>query len=90
MGRVYLIEHCIYQHNAKMRRQTCEVYITDRLKAINDSVVHAFGGATAKQRYADYLEEMIPKNEAQNERTAEEVISTIFDKIERLNNDESI
>ena len=88
LGRVFLIEHCIYEYNRQQKRLAYEVYITDRLKAINDSVVSFYGGASATKRYADYIAEMEKKPEP--ERTAEQVISSISEKLERIGKNESI
>ena len=65
-----------------------EVYVTDRLHAINASVANALGGQMAKKRYIEILEEM--KGEKAPDVTAEQVISSISDKLERLSNDERI
>lgn len=90
MGRLYLIEHCIYVYNAKQERRAYEIYVTDRLKAINDSVAHVFGGSTAEKRYMDFLESAQPKRATEDNRTAEQVISSISEKLERLGGNESI
>ena len=64
------------------------MYVTDRLKAINDSVAQMAGGNTISLRYIDILDMMA--GEDKPEVTAEQVISSISDKLERLNNDDSI
>lgn len=74
------------RYNRRLEHKAYEVYITDRLKAINDSVAHTFGGASPKMRYYDILEEMSPQKEEEPEKTAEQVISSISDKLERLGN----
>lgn len=89
MGRLYLIEHCVYVYNAKQERKLYEIYVTDRLKAINDSLASFYGGSTTKDRYVDLFESMrnvVPDDS----RTAEQVISSISDKLERLGKDEPI
>jgi len=86
MGRVYLIEHCIYEHNRKQERKAYQIYVTDRLKSINESLANAFGGQVAQMRYIELLEKVM-NNEHQEERTAEEIISSISDKLEGLSNE---
>lgn len=83
MGRLYLLQHVIYCYNRKQERNVYEIYVTDRLKAINDSLAQYVGGVTAAMRYADILESMTQK-EPVEERTAEQVISSISEKLERL------
>lgn len=85
MGRVYLIEHCIYEYNRKMERRAYESYITDGLKCISDSISGFFGGKTLSYRFADILNKASSKQE--ETRTAEEIISSISKKLERLNNE---
>lgn len=85
MGRLYLVEHCVYRYNESQKRMVYEVYVTDRLKAINDSVASFFGGQTVKKRYAELLEES--RNVKKEERTAEEIIASISEKLERIGNE---
>ena len=85
---MYLVEHCIYEHNRRQKQFAYEVYVTDRLKAINDSVASFFGGSSTGTRYLDIIESA--KKSAEPERTAEEVISSISDKLERIGKNESI
>ena len=86
MGSVYLIEHCVYVYNSKQERRAYEIYVTDRLKFINDSVASFFGGKSASKRYVDMLER-ITKNKPEETRTAKQIISSISEKLERLNNE---
>lgn len=85
---MYLIEHCIYKYNERQERLTFEIYVTDRLKAINDSIASFLGGASTSKRYVDFIKEM--KKKPEPERTAEQVISSISDKLERIGKNESI
>lgn len=85
LGRSYLINHCIYRHNEAQRRLAYEMYVTDRLQAMNDSLANAFGGSIAKKRYVDVLDEL--KGKTEPDVTAEQVISSISDKLERLNDE---
>lgn len=85
LGRMYLIEHCIYVYNENLKRRAYEVYVTDRLKAINESLASFFGGSTPNSRYYDFLERT-EHPRAEETRTAEQVISDISDKLEKLGN----
>lgn len=86
MGRVYLIEHCIYEYNRKQERRAFEAYITDGLKCISDSVAGFFGGKSPSYRFVDILDRMSGK-QLDETRTADEIISSISEKLERLNNE---
>ena len=89
MGRVWLIEHCIYEYNCKQERRAYEVYVTDSLKHINDSIVGFYGGKSPSRRFADILKQM-SGTQPEETRTAEEIVSSISEKLERLKDDESI
>lgn len=89
MGRVWLIEHCVYEYNRKQERRAYQVYVTDSLKYINDSVVGFFGGKSPSRRFADALKQ-INEQRPEETRTAEEIVSSISKKLERLKDDESI
>lgn len=86
MGRLWFIEYCIIQYNRRLEHKVYEVYVTDRLKTVNDIIAQTFGGPAPKMRYYDILEEMKPQKEEEPEKTAEQVISSISDKLERLGN----
>ena len=86
MGRAYLIQHCIYVYNHKQERRAFEIYVSDGVKAVNDSIAYIFGGNTSASRYIDILEQIMnvrPKDS----RTAEQIISSISNKLEGLNNE---
>ena len=86
MGRLYLIEHCIYEYNRKQERMAYEMYITDGLKCINDSVAGFLGGRSLSKRFADILKQMNSR-QPEEDRTAEQIISSISEKLERLSNE---
>ena len=65
------------------------MYVTDRLKYINDSIVNVIGGKTASKRFADIFKEL-SNAQPEETRTAGEIISSISNKLERLGNNESI
>lgn len=85
---MHLIDHCVYEHNRRQKQLVYEIYVTDRLKAINDSIASFYGGASTKTRYIELVERI--KKAPEPERTAEEVISSISDKLERIGKNESI
>jgi len=87
MGRLWFIDYCILHYNQKMEQKAYEVYVTDRLKAINDIAAHTFGGPAPKMRFFDILEMMKPQKKEDPEKTAEQVIASISDKLERLGNE---
>ena len=89
MGRLYLIEHCIYEHNRKQELRAYEIYVTDGLKCISDSVAGFIGGKSMSNRFADILNQM-SNVQPEETRTADEIISSISKKMERLGNNESI
>lgn len=88
MGKSYLIQHCTYVYNHKQERRAFEIYMSDRIKAVNDSIASVFGGSTSTSRYIDILERMMDARPEET-RTAEQIISAISEKLERLN-DESV
>lgn len=65
------------------------MYITDSLKYINDSVTSFFGGKSPSRRFADALKQA-SRQQPEETRTAEEIVSSISKKLERLKDDESI
>lgn len=62
-----------------------EAYVADRLKAINDSLAKTLGGSVAKYSYLEVINML--KGEEEPQVTAEQVISSISDKLERLNDE---
>ena len=86
MGRAYLIQHCTYVYNNKQEKRAFEIYVSDRIKAVNDSIASVFGGNTSASRYIDILERMMNVH-PEDSRTAEQIISSISNKLERLNNE---
>ena len=85
MGRLYLIQYCTDIYNEKQKQLAYEVYVADRLKAINDSIANFFGGNAPRYTLIEVLDMMKPKKEP--EKTAEQVISSISEKLERLKNE---
>ena len=56
-----------------------DIFVTDAVKNINDSIAETFGGAVMKKRYADMIFPALAE-----ERTAEEIISDISEKLNNI------
>lgn len=65
----------------KNERRLYEVYVTDALKAITENTAKMCGGSSLKLRYADLLEN---SNKQEETRTAEDIISNIKNKINKM------
>lgn len=65
----------------KNERRLYEIYVTDALKAITENTVKMYGGSSLKLRYADLLEN---SNKQEETRTAEDIISNIKNKINKM------
>lgn len=65
----------------KNERRLYEVYVTDALKAITENTAKMYGGSSLKLRYEDLLENSNKQEEA---RTAEDIISNIKNKINKM------
>ena len=65
----------------KNERRLYEVYVTDALKAITENTAKMYGGYSLKTRYADLLEN---SNKQEETRTAEDIISNIKNKINKM------
>lgn len=65
----------------KNERRLYEVYVTDALKAITENTAKMYGGSSLKLRYADLLEN---SNKQEETRTAEDIISNIKNKINKM------
>lgn len=86
-GKAYVIDHCIGFFRRKNERLLYEVYVTDALKAIAENTARMYGGSSMKTRYAELVQErkgMDDGGEVKAERTANEIISNIKDKINKL------
>ena len=55
--------------------------MTDALKAITENTAKMYGGSLLKLRYADLLEN---SNKQEETRTAEDIISNIKNKINKM------
>lgn len=80
MGRGYVVEHCVSTLNAIRKEDNYRVYLTEVLRTISKGV-----GYEIKLGYADFLEKSKNSQETE-ERTPDEIISTIKAKAELINN----
>lgn len=65
----------------KNERRLYEIYVTDALKAITENTAKMYGGSSLKLRYVDLLEN---SNKQEETRTAEDIISNIKNKINKM------
>ena len=78
LGIGYVIEHYIAFFQKEQQEKAYKNYVTDTLRLITENTAKMFGGSYITQRYADII---APKIE---ERTAEEIIIDLKEKMERL------
>lgn len=76
------MDHCIAFFRRKNERRLFEIYVTDALKAIAENTSKMYGGSSMKMRYADLM--MDTKTEEESERTADDIINSIKNKINNL------
>ena len=79
LGIGYVIEHYIAFFQKEQEEKTFKVYVSDALRLISENTAKQVGGSYISARYCDIIE---PKK--QEERTAEEVITDIKEKLRRL------
>ena len=84
-GKGYVIEHCVAFFQRQQKEEEYRVYVTDTLKAMAESIAHAYGGSVPKYRYADIIQPGKP--EVEETRTAQEIISNISKKLNRMTGD---
>ena len=73
------MEHCISTLREKNREKTLRVYVTDSLMYISEILAKRYSGSYMSRRYIDLIE---PKKE--DERTPEDIISRLKDKMRKL------
>ena len=79
VGIGYVIEHYIAFFQKEQKDKAYRLYVTDALKIITENTAKLNGGTYLTGRYAEMIE---PRKE--ETRTAEEIIDTIKEKLERL------
>ena len=80
MGRGYVIEHCVSTFNHMQEEDAFKTYASEILRSISKSL-----GVDVTMSFHDYLESMKPQKE--ETRTAEEVVSGIKAKAQKLRGD---
>lgn len=76
-----MIDHCVGFFQRKQEEKKYRIYITDALKVLTENTAKIFGGATMKMRYAELIDTEPQKEE---KRTADEVVDSIKEKLEKL------
>ena len=76
-GRGYVIEHCVSTFNAIQREENYRGYITEILRCIAKA-----NGVSISLSYKDILD--ASKGEKDEERTSEEVITSIRNKADAI------
>ena len=79
MGIGYVIEHYIAYFKKEQHEKAYKFYVTDALRLITENTAKANGGRYLQARYVEYVEPI--KEET---RTAEEVITSLKEKMRRL------
>ena len=79
MGIGYVIEHYIAYFKKEQYEKAYKFYVTDALRLITENTAKANGGRYLQARYVEYVEPI--KEET---RTAEEVITSLKEKLRRL------
>lgn len=78
-----MIQHCVAFFRRNQKEKAYRIYVTDALKAIAENTAKQGGGLTMSVRYADMIN-LNDKQQPEETRTAEEVITSIKDKISRM------
>lgn len=76
-----MIDHCVGFFQRRQEEEQYRIYITDALKTLTENTAKMFGGATMKMRYAELID---PEPQKEETRTAEEVVDSIKEKLEKL------
>lgn len=76
-----MIDHCVGFFQRRQEEKQYRIYITDALKVLTENTAKMFGGATIKMRYAELIDTEPQKEET---RTADEVVDSIKEKLEKL------
>ena len=80
-GRGYVIDHCISTLKKEKEETLFRYYVTDSLTNIATFVAQLGSGKYEVPRYADMIQ---PPKEEKEERTADEIIVSISDKLANL------
>lgn len=80
-----MIEHCVAFFRSKQKEEAYRIYVTDALKAMSEIIAKTYGGNSPKYRYAEIIQPGRP--EVEEKRTAQEIISNISNKLNKMTGD---
>ena len=84
LGSGYVIEHCLSAFQKQKEEEQFKEYIADGVYLVANNFAEHFGGRTLTIRYRDLKKKSEEKKE---ERTEQEIISSIQEKMKALNNE---
>lgn len=77
------MEHCVAAFLKKQKDKLYQVYITDTLKMIAENTSNLAGGKAPSMRWVDAMNSL-EKPKEEEEKTAEEVIDRIKEKLAKM------
>lgn len=77
------MEHCVAAFLKKQKDKLYQVYITDTLKMIAENTSNFAGGKAPNMRWVDAMNSL-EKPKEEEEKTAEEVIDHIKEKLAKM------
>ena len=83
IGRGYAIEHCVSFFNKKREEQRYKYYLTDAIRILTYNTSMK-GRGVIEQRYYDLAQKI---NQKEDNRTADDVIDNISDKLRKMSED---
>lgn len=72
-----MIDHCIKLYTIAQRQEIYKIYVSDALRIITENTAKFVGGGYIKKRYIEIVE---PKNNKQDNRSAQEIIDDVVSK----------
>lgn len=78
LGKSYIIQHCVAFLKNRAISTAYQVYVTDALKAIVENTAGTGKAQTLSMRFADIISDEKPE-----ERTEEDIINSIKDKLRK-------
>ena len=75
MGSGYVIDHCVVAFNDYCRQKAYQVYVTDGIRCMSESLANFAGGSYLENRFADIFDRDID-----DERTGDEVALDIIER----------
>lgn len=71
MGSGYIMEHCVAAFRKEKRKEAFEIYLTDAVKCIGDTLANIHGGSHMRSRFAEFFEE-------KDKRTGNEIAADVI------------